>query len=66
MDFMPLWSEKTSRDTRKKDFRWRSHQPGRALRAMTIWAAKAGFEEHLKGSLEPGNWPIWWSPGLTL
>ena len=26
-----------------------------ALRAMTIWAAKAGFEEHLKGSLEPAK-----------
>lgn len=26
-----------------------------ALRAMTIWAAKAAFEENLKGSLEPGK-----------
>jgi len=26
-----------------------------ALRAMTIWAAKAGFEEKLKGSVEPGK-----------
>ena len=26
-----------------------------ALRAMTIWAARAGKEEHLKGSLEPGK-----------
>ncbi len=26
-----------------------------ALRAMTIWAARAAFEEDLKGSLEPGK-----------
>lgn len=26
-----------------------------ALRAMTIWAAKAGFEEDIKGSLTPGK-----------
>lgn len=27
-----------------------------ALRGMTIWAAKANFEEKEKGSLEPGKW----------
>ncbi len=30
--------------------------PEQALRSMTIWAAKASFEENLKGSLEPGKW----------
>ncbi|MBX5438271.1 MAG: amidohydrolase [Thermoflavifilum sp.] len=27
-----------------------------ALRGMTIWAARAQFEENQKGSLEPGKW----------
>ncbi len=27
-----------------------------ALRSMTIWAARASFEENLKGSLEVGKW----------
>jgi len=27
-----------------------------ALRGMTIWAAKANFEDDFKGSLEPGKW----------
>ena len=27
-----------------------------ALRSMTIWAAKASFEENLKASLEKGKW----------
>jgi predicted amidohydrolase YtcJ len=27
-----------------------------ALRAMTIWAARANFEEAGRGSLEPGKW----------
>jgi predicted amidohydrolase YtcJ len=27
-----------------------------ALKAMTIWAAKANFEEESRGSLEPGKW----------
>jgi predicted amidohydrolase YtcJ len=27
-----------------------------ALRAMTIWAARANFEERGRGSLEPGKW----------
>ncbi len=27
-----------------------------ALRSMTIWPAKAAFEENEKGSLEPGKW----------
>ena len=27
-----------------------------ALRAMTIWAAKASFDEGEKGSIEPGKW----------
>jgi predicted amidohydrolase YtcJ len=27
-----------------------------ALQAMTIWAAKASFDENVKGSIEPGKW----------
>jgi predicted amidohydrolase YtcJ len=27
-----------------------------ALRAMTVWAAKASFDEGVKGSIEPGKW----------
>ncbi len=27
-----------------------------AMRSMTIWAAKAAFEENEKGSIEPGKW----------
>lgn len=27
-----------------------------ALRAMTIWAAKASFDDGVKGSIEPGKW----------
>jgi predicted amidohydrolase YtcJ len=27
-----------------------------ALRSITIWAAKANFDENLSGSLEPGKW----------
>ena len=27
-----------------------------ALRAMTVWAAKASFDENVKGSIEPGKW----------
>jgi len=27
-----------------------------ALRGMTVWAARAQFEEKEKGSLEPGKW----------
>jgi len=37
-----------------------------ALRAMTIWAARANFEEADKGSLEVGNGRIlrYWIPTL--
>lgn len=38
---------------------WRPDQAiGRveALKAMTIWAARANFEEHSRGSLEAGKW----------
>ncbi|MGM0504941.1 MAG: amidohydrolase family protein, partial [Bacteroidota bacterium] len=27
-----------------------------ALRSITLWPAKASFEENEKGSLEPGKW----------
>lgn len=46
-------------DNRKPEGGWRPDQAiGRieALKAMTIWAAKANFEEDSRGSLETGKW----------
>ena len=46
-------------DQRQPKGGWKPHQAlerVEALRAMTIWAAKANFEEDSRGSLEAGKW----------
>jgi len=46
LDFLPVEGFLTENAVSRKD----------ALRAMTIWAAKASFDEEVKGSIEPGKW----------
>jgi len=46
LDFLPEDGFQTENALSRED----------ALRAMTIWAAKASFDEGQKGSIEPGKW----------
>jgi predicted amidohydrolase YtcJ len=46
LDFLPQGGFQTENAVSRED----------ALRAMTIWAAKASLDEGVKGSIEPGKW----------